>query len=139
MATSRNRKKEARILTRGVLLLQVIAPAHNSQVARTAAIECGFEILPLVPYSPEMAPSDFYLFSEMKSHLRGTQYGTNTGDIESVNEYLGDEENAFYFAEIRNLEQRWAKCINWKGVMFKFSFPGSPKNKGKRIFLSSLV
>ena len=139
MAASRNRKKGARKLTRGVLLLQEIAPAHKSQVARTAATERGFEILPLAPYSPEMAPSDFYLFSEMKSHLRGTQYGANTGDIEAVNEYLGDEENAFYFEEIRKLEQRWAKCIAWKGVMVKFSFPGSPKNKGPRTFLSSFV
>ena len=33
-------------LTQGVLLLQDNAPAHTSQVAMTAATECGFEILP---------------------------------------------------------------------------------------------
>ena len=27
--------------------------------AMTAAIECGFEILPYHPYSPYMAPTDF--------------------------------------------------------------------------------
>ena len=32
--------------------------------------ECGFEILPHPPYSPDMAPSDFYLFPKLKSHLR---------------------------------------------------------------------
>ena len=32
---------------------------HTSQVAMTAVIECGFEILPRLPYSPDMAPSDF--------------------------------------------------------------------------------
>ena len=63
-------------LTRGALLLQENAPAHTSQVAMTAATECGFQILPHPPYSPDVAPSDFYLFPKLKSY-RGTQYGGN--------------------------------------------------------------
>ena len=39
-------RKRQEKLTRGVLLLQDNAPAHMSQVAMTAATECGFEILP---------------------------------------------------------------------------------------------
>ena len=61
-----------------------------------------------------MAPSDYYMFQKLKSHLRGTQYGSNEGVIYAVNEYLGDQEKAFYFEEIRKLEQRWAKCIALK-------------------------
>ena len=49
-------------LTCGVLLLQDNAHAHISQVAMTAATECGYEILPHHLYSHDMAPSDFYLF-----------------------------------------------------------------------------
>ena len=37
------------------------------------------------------------MFQKMKSHHRGTQYGSNKGVIEVVNEYLGDQEIAFYF------------------------------------------
>ena len=84
-------------LTRGVLLLHDNVPAHTSQVAMAAATECGFEILPHPPYSPDMAPSDFYLFPKLKFHLRDTQYGSNEDVIEAVNEYLGDQEKAFYF------------------------------------------
>ena len=69
-------------LNLGVLLLQDNAPTQTSQVAMTAATECGFEILPNPPYSPDMAPSEFYLFQKLKSHLRGTQYGINEGVIE---------------------------------------------------------
>ena len=85
----------------------------------TAATECGFEILPHPPYSPEISPSYFYLFPNLTSHLRGTQYGSNEGVIEAVKEYLGDKENAFYFEGIRKLEQRWAKCIALKGDLLK--------------------
>ena len=82
----------------------------------TAVTECGFEILPRPPYSPDMAPSDFYLFPKLKSRLRGTQYGSNKGIIEAENKYLRDQDKSFYFKEIRKLEQRWDKCIALKGV-----------------------
>ena len=62
-----------------------------------------------------MAPSDFYLFPKLKSHLHGTQFGSNEGVIEAVNEYFGDQEKAFYFERITKLVQRWAKCIALKG------------------------
>ena len=85
-------------LTRGVLLLQDIAPAHTSQVTMTAATERGFKILPHPPYSHDMAPSDFSLFPILKFHLCGTQYGSNEGVIEAVKEYcMGEQERAFYF------------------------------------------
>ena len=112
-ATPQNRKKGGGNLTHSVLLLQDNVPAHTPQVAMTAATECGFEILPHPPYSPDMAPSDFYLFPKLKSHLRGAQYGSNEGVIQAVNKYLGDQEKASYFEGIRKLEQRWA--IAWKG------------------------
>ena len=49
----------------------------------------GFEILPHSQYSPEIAPSDFYMFPKRKSHLHGTQYCRNEGVIEAVKENLG--------------------------------------------------
>ena len=41
----------------GAIILQNGETAHMSQVAMTAANECGFEILPHSPYSPDLAPS----------------------------------------------------------------------------------
>ena len=88
-------RKRRRKLTIGVLLLQDNAPTHTSQVAVTAATDCGFEIMPHPAYSLDMAPSDLYLFPKLKSHILGTQYGSNEGIIGATNEYLGDKENAF--------------------------------------------
>ena len=48
--------------------------------------------------------------SQIRPH---PQYSHNM--VSSVNEYLGEQENAFYFEGIRKLEQRWAKCIALKG------------------------
>jgi len=44
-------------LRHGVLLLHDNAPAHTSAVATSAAAECGYELLPHPPYSPDLAPS----------------------------------------------------------------------------------
>ena len=109
---TRNRQGK---LTLRVPLLQDNAPALTLQVAMTAATEYGFEILPHPTYSPDMAHSDFYLFPNLKFHLIGTQHGSIEGVIDAVNEYMWDQEKAFYFEEIRKLKQRRAKCIALKG------------------------
>ena len=86
-----------------------------------------------------MAPFDFYLFPQVKSHFRGTLYESNEGVIEAVNEYLGYQVNGFYFVWIRKLEQRWAIYTHLKDdyieKIVKFSFPGNLKYKGLRTFV----
>ena len=84
--------------------LQDNAPAHTSQVAMTAATECEFELISHPPYSPDIAPSDFYLFPKLKSYLRNTQYGSNEGAIETVSEYLGTRKMPSNLKEMRKLE-----------------------------------
>ena len=111
----RRLRQEIARKTRGVLLLQVNVPAHTSQVAMTTTTECGFEVLPHPPYSPDMALSDFYMFPKLKSNLRGTQFGSNEGVIAAINEYLEDQEKDFYLEGISKLEQKWTKCIALKG------------------------
>lgn len=46
----------------GPLLLHDNAPAHTSQLAIRAAARAGYEILQHPPYSPDLAPSDFFYF-----------------------------------------------------------------------------
>ena len=88
-----------------------------SQVAMTAATEYGFEILPHPPYAPDMASSDFYLFPKLKSHFCGTQYGSNEGMIEAVNECMGDQEKASYFEGIRKLSKLTLSLVRQKQVL----------------------
>ena len=99
-------QKRSGKLTQGVLLLQNNAPAQKSQVAMAAATECGFEVLPHPPYSPGLAPSDFYLFPKLKPNLRGRNFGSNECAIDAANEFFGDQDEDFYFEGISKLEQR---------------------------------
>ena len=60
------------MLTEGVHLLADKAPAHSSQAALMEARQCGYEILPHPPYSPDLAPSDFFLFRHKVRRLDDT-------------------------------------------------------------------
>ena len=89
-------KKRRGKLTWGVLLLPDNAPVHNSQVAMAAATKCSFKDGPHPPYSPELAPLDFYLFPNLKTNLCGRNFESNEGITNAVDEYLGDQEEEFY-------------------------------------------
>uniref|UniRef100_A0A673AZF9 Tc1-like transposase DDE domain-containing protein n=1 Tax=Sphaeramia orbicularis TaxID=375764 RepID=A0A673AZF9_9TELE len=98
-------------LRAGVLLLQDNVPVHTAQVAVAEAHNCGFELLPHPPYSPDLAPSDFYLFPKLKSHLRGRHFRNDDDVVHAVEEFLGDQDVTFFRDGIVMLEHRWTKCI----------------------------
>jgi histone-lysine N-methyltransferase SETMAR len=70
-----------------------------------AATDFGFEILPNPPYSPDLAPSDLYLFAKLKTKLCGRRFGSNEGVMEVVNEFFEDQNREFYFEGLNKLEQ----------------------------------
>ncbi len=47
---------------------------HTSTITLAAYGETNTELLAHPPYSPDLAPSDYFLFSELKSHMRGVAY-----------------------------------------------------------------
>lgn len=102
-------------LTRGVLLLHDNAPVHKSRVAQAAIRECGFEELNHPAYSPDLAPSDYYLFPNLKKHLKGKRYKDDNEVKSAVEAYLDKQSNSFYFHGLELLKKRWSKCIEVQG------------------------
>ena len=56
-------------LMKRVLFHQDNAPEHKSVVAMAAVHDCGFESVDHPPYSPDMVPSDYFLFPNMKKKI----------------------------------------------------------------------
>jgi [histone H3]-lysine36 N-dimethyltransferase SETMAR len=50
--------------------------------------ELGYELRPHPPYSPDLAPSDFFLFAELKRMLAGKKFSTNQEVITETDAYL---------------------------------------------------
>lgn len=80
-------------LTRGVLFHQDNAPAHKSMAAMTAIHNCEFQLLE--PYSPNLAPSDNYLFLKPKKELSGGHFATDDV-VDAMNQFLRGQDADFY-------------------------------------------
>jgi len=72
------------------------APAHTVSIVMSAAVDCGYILLPHPPNSPDLAPSDFYLFPMLKDHLHGKQFSTDIDIIHSVEDFLQVINKQFY-------------------------------------------
>lgn len=108
-------EKRKGLVRRGVLLLHDNAPAHTSDIASTAAEECGFALMPHPPYSPDLAPSDYYLFPNLKRHLKGERYDDDDEVVQAANEWFAQQPKEFYLTGIRKLQDRLEKCIANEG------------------------
>jgi len=63
------KKKRRGMPIQGVWLLRDSSPVHKSLTAQQAVRDSGFVQLYHPAYSPELSPSDCYLFWNLKSHL----------------------------------------------------------------------
>ena len=86
-SSTRDISKRPGKLTKGVLFHQDNAPAHKSVVAMVAVCDSGFDMVDHPPYSPDLAPSDYFLFPNMKKHLAGKQYQTDDDVISAGEDY----------------------------------------------------
>ena len=102
-------------IRRGVLLQQDNAPVHSSKVAMQSVRDCGFELLLHPPYSPDLAPIDFFLFSKLKKELRGQRYDDDDELMLAVEGFCKGHDSPFYREGLEALPRRWTKCIESQG------------------------
>lgn len=102
-------------LRRRVLLIHDNAPVHTAAVAKAAVASCGFEEIPHPPYSPDMAPSDYYLFWDLKKELRGLRFSTDNEVFDAVLGFFDKKTSEYYYSGIAELYKRSEKCIRIKG------------------------
>jgi histone-lysine N-methyltransferase SETMAR len=88
----------------------------NTSVAAKAAIQCcGFQELNHPPYSPNLAPSDYFLFSKLKLDLRGKKFTSDEEVISTVSDHFKNKNSEYFFSAIQKLINRSKKYIEIKG------------------------
>lgn len=98
-----------------ILFHQDNAPAHKAIVTIEKLKDLGWKLLPHPPYSPDLAPSDYYLFSNLKKWLSGKKFYSNEEVIAETNAYFEELEKKTYLKGIEMLKDRWTKCIELDG------------------------
>jgi len=71
------------------------------------------------PYSPDLAPADFFLFPKLKSTLKGRRFDT-IDEIQknSTNELFAIPKEAFQKA-FQSWQKRWERCVDSEGNYFE--------------------
>jgi transposase len=109
-------KKRPHMKKKKVLFHQDNAPCHKSIVTMAKLHELGFKLLPHPPYSPDLAPSDYYLFAGLKKMLARKRFSSNEEVIAETEAYFEAKDKSFYKKGIEMLERRWTDCITLEGM-----------------------
>ncbi|UYV76869.1 hypothetical protein LAZ67_14002262 [Cordylochernes scorpioides] len=100
---------------RKIVYHQDNAPSHRSLQAMAAIYDSGFELLPHAPNSPDLAPSDFHLFPDLKNSLSGIHFRPDEEVIDALTSFFESLETSFFLEGIKAFEHRWKKCIDLEG------------------------
>ena len=71
----------------------------------------GYELIPHPAYSPDLAPSDFFLFPNLKKDIRGLHFRSGEEVVTAVEEWVNRKDPDFFSSGLMALEHRWSKCI----------------------------
>ena len=83
-------------ISHGVLLLHDNAPIHHCKIVQAAIRQIGFIELNHQAYSPDIAPSDYHLFSNLKEFLHLKNFSSDDEAVTTVEDYLIDLNSEFF-------------------------------------------
>ena len=75
----------------------------------------GYELIPHPANSPDLAPSDFFLFANFKKDIRECHFRSNEEVVTAMEEWVNGKDPDFFSSGLMALEHRWSKCITLEG------------------------
>ena len=79
----------------------------------------NWEMLPHPAYSPDLAPSDYHLFSSMGHALAERHFDSYEDVRKWLDECFASKDKEFFWRGIHKLPERWEKCIVSEGKYFE--------------------
>ena len=109
------KKERPHMQKKKVLFHQANTPCHKFMNTMVKLNEFSFELLRNPPYSPDLAPSDYWLFLDLEKMLQGKRFGSNEEVIAETEAYFESKDESFYKKGIEKLENHWNECITLEG------------------------
>jgi transposase len=115
----RLRRKRTELWRNRWILHQDNAPANNALSAKRFVANKNITGLEHPPYSPDLAPCDFFLFPKIKSVLKETYFVS----IEHVKTKTAEIHNSLTEHDLKNCFEHWQHCmqlcVNSEGNYFE--------------------
>lgn len=102
-------------LSKKIILLHDNARPHTAGVTKAFIDSLNWEVMDHPAYSPDLAPSDYYLFPHLKQFLGGKIFHERQELENSVNEYFKNLAGDYYNTGMEKLVSRMDKCLNVGG------------------------
>ena len=109
------RKKRPDLLKKQWILLQDNARPHIAAVVLAALTEIGGTALKYSPYSPDLAPCDFWAFPTLKRQLRGKRFSSYDEVRNTTAAVLKGMSQNNLFHVFESFMIRCKKCIQHEG------------------------
>jgi len=114
------RKKRPEMWSSGDLFLHHDnAPAHTALSVQQFLAINNMTVIPHTPYSPDLAPCDFFLFPRMKGQMKGKCFADVSEVKKKTLEVLKNISTEEFQKCFQQWEKRWYKCIESKGGYFE--------------------
>lgn len=107
--------KRRGLLTRGVVFVHDNARPHTARRTNELLAKFKWDVFDHPPYSPDLAPSDFHLFPNMKRWLASQRFANDEELQNAVNGWLHSQAADFYAEGISKTVPRYDKCLNLFG------------------------
>ena len=103
------KEKRRGLLSRWVVILVDNAPPHTASITQQKLKDLGFTVLPHPSYSPELAPSDYWLFPAISEPLRGRRYSSLQALSSAVHQWIVSCPTEWYATGLRKFEERFTQ------------------------------
>ena len=107
--------KSRGMLSRGVCLLHDKERPHSAHLTTTLLEKFKWDILDHLPYSPDLASSDFHLFLQLKKHLNGKKFNYDDEVQEEVMTWFKGQAADLYESGKQKLVPRLNKYMDNAG------------------------
>jgi transposase len=91
------------------------APAHTAIRTMDYLAEKSIRTLPHPPYSPDLAPADFFLFGFVKEKLRGIDFLSPEAAVAAYEKAVNEIPKKMWHATFHNWFSRMSNCICKEG------------------------
>jgi len=98
-------------VNKGFWFLHDNAPFDRAFATQKKLAYLGFQCLDHPPYYPDLAPSEYRLFSGLKKQLKGRHFLSDAEVIAATETWLDGQLSDFFFSGLQKLEQWVKKCI----------------------------
>lgn len=95
------------------------APVHSALLIRDYCTKNGMTVIPQPPYSPDLAPADFFLFPKLKRPMKGKRFESVDDIQEKSLEQLHTISQDDFSKSFTQWKHRWEKCIASQGEYFE--------------------